>query len=33
MKENMDLLVMVYYQINKFYQFHRRYVKSKNNDQ
>ena len=29
----MDLPVMVYYQINKFYQNHRRYVKSKNDDQ
>jgi len=32
-KEDMDLPVMVYYQINKFYQNHRRYVKSKNDDQ
>ena len=29
----MDTPVMVYYQINKFYQNHRRYVKSKNDDQ
>ena len=32
-KDDMDLPVMVYYQINKFYQNHRRYVKSKNDDQ
>ena len=32
-EEDMDLPVMVYYQINKFYQNHRRYVKSKNDDQ
>jgi hypothetical protein len=31
--ETMKLPVMVYYQINKFYQNHRRYVKSKNDDQ
>ena len=32
-EKDMDLPVMVYYQINKFYQNHRRYVKSKNDDQ
>ena len=32
-EDDMDLPVMVYYQINKFYQNHRRYVKSKNDDQ
>ena len=32
-EKDMKLPVMVYYQINKFYQNHRRYVKSKNDDQ
>ena len=32
-EDDMDTPVMVYYQINKFYQNHRRYVKSKNDDQ
>ena len=31
--KKMEKPIMVYYQINKFYQNHRRYVKSKNDDQ
>jgi hypothetical protein len=32
-EQDMKLPVMVYYQLNNFYQNHRRYVKSKSNDQ